>query len=150
LFLRSNQQERKKENNMAQLTPYLTFNGNCKEAMEFYHACLGGELFLQTVGESPAKDQMPPQTQNDVMHSRLAAGELVFMASDMMGPGELVRGNATALAIIGRSKAEIQEYFDKLSEGGTVGQPLTDTFFGTFGSLTDKFGVNWMFQADNA
>jgi PhnB protein len=135
---------------MAQLIPYLTFNGNCKEAMEFYHASLGGELALQTVGESPAKDQMPPQTYNNVMHSRLAAGELVFMASDMMGPGELIRGNAIALTIIGHSKAELQEYFDKLAEGGTVGQPLTEAFFGVFGFLTDKFGINWMFQSDKA
>ncbi len=134
---------------MTQLTPYLGFNGNCKEAMEFYHSCLGGELILQTVGESPTKDQMPPQTHNNVMHSQLTAGQIVFMASDMIGP-DLVRGNGISLAIIGRNRAEIQDFFDRLSEGGSVNQPLTDEFFGTFGSLTDKFGVNWMFQANNA
>jgi PhnB protein len=135
---------------MAQLTPYLMFTGNCREAMEFYRDCLGGELTLQTVGESPAKDQMPAVTHNNVMHSQLVAGDLVFMASDMMGPGELVRGNGISLCIIGRTKAELQDFFTKLAEGGTVGQPLQETFFGTFGALTDKFGVNWMFEADNA
>ena len=135
---------------MAQLTPYLTFNGNCQEAMEFYRDSLGGDLTLQTVGESPAKDQMPAAMHNNVMHSQLVAGELVFMASDMMGPGDLVRGNNISLCIIGRTKAELQDFFTKLAEGGTVGQPLIDVFFGTFGSLTDKFGVNWMFQANNA
>ena len=53
---------------MAQLNPYLTFNGNCRQAMEFYKACLGGELSLTTVGDSPMKDQMPAEAQNAVMH----------------------------------------------------------------------------------
>lgn len=84
------------------------------------------------------------------MHSQLAAGDIVFMASDTLGRGEVVRGNGTTLCVIGRTKAEIQDLFAKLAEGGTVGQPLVEAFFGTFGELTDKFGVNWMFQADPA
>ena len=135
---------------MAQLNPYIMFQGNCRQAMEFYQACLGGELNLQTVGESPSKDEMPPETHDHVLHSRLAAGEIVFMASDMMGPGEWVGGNAVSLCISGSTKAEIEAAFAKLAEGGTVNQPLIDVFFGTFGSLTDKFGINWMFQADPA
>ena len=135
---------------MTQLNAYVTFNGNCREAMTFYQACLGGELNIQTFEASPMKDQMPAEMQSNVMHSLLKKDGIVIMASDMMGPGELVRGNGTSLCIIGRNRAEIQDFFDKLSEGGTVNQPLIDTFFGTFGSLTDKFGVSWMFEADNA
>ena len=135
---------------MAQLTPYLTFDGNCRAAMEFYNACLGGELYVMTVADSPMKDQSPAEIQNQVMHSRLAAGEIVFMASDNLGRGEVVRGNGTTLCINGRTKAEIPDLFAKLVEGGTVRQPLIEAFFGTYGELTDKFGVNWMFQADPA
>ena len=135
---------------MAQLNPYLTFNGNCREAMEFYKACLGGELSIMGVGDSPVKDQMPAESQNNVMHSMLRSDGMVLMASDMMMPGELVKGNAITLAIIGRSKAALETFFTKLSEGGNVTQPLQETFFGIFGTLTDKFGLNWMFQADKA
>jgi PhnB protein len=116
--------------------------------MEFYKACLGGELSVMTVADSPMKDQSPAEIQDQVMHSQLAAGEIVLMASDTLGRGEVVRGNGTTLCIIGRTKAEIQDLFAKLSEGGSVGLPLLDAFFGTFGELTDKFGVNWMFQAN--
>jgi PhnB protein len=133
---------------MAQLTPYLTFDGNCRQAMECYKACFGGELSVMTVADSPMKDQSPAELQDQVMHSQLAAGEIVLMASDTLGRGEVVRGNGTTLCLIGRTKAEIQDLFAQLSEGGTVGQPLQDVFFGTFGELTDKFGVHWMFQAD--
>lgn len=135
---------------MARLTPYLTFDGNCREAMGFYQACLGGELSVMRVADSPMKDQSPAEIQEMVMHSQLAAGDIVFMASDTLGRGEVVRGNGTTLCVIGRTKAEIQDLFAKLAEGGTVGQPLVEAFFGTFGELTDKFGVNWMFQADPA
>ena len=133
---------------MAQLSPYLTFDGNCRQAMDFYQTCLGGELYVMRVADSAMKDQSPAEIQECIMHSRLQAGDVVFMASDTLGRGEVTRGNGTTLCIVGRSKAEIQDLFAKLAEGGTVSQPLIDAFFGTFGELTDKFGVNWMFQAE--
>jgi PhnB protein len=135
---------------MTQLNPYLTFNGNCREAMEFYKQCLGGELSLQTFAESPMGDQTPADMRNNVMHSLLKKDGIVLMASDMMGPGELTKGNAITLCINGGTKEELQGFFTKLSEGGTVSHPLKEEFFGTYGDLTDKFGINWMFQADNA
>ncbi len=134
---------------MAQLNPYLTFNGNCREAMEFYKACLGGELSIMTVGDSPMASQMPDKKDN-VLHSTLIKDGMALMASDMIMPGELKQGNTITLCINGGTKEELQQFFTKLSEGGTVGQPLTEAFFGTYGELTDKFGINWMFQADNA
>lgn len=135
---------------MTQLNPYVTFNGNCREAMTFYQACLGGELTLQTVGESPMKDQMQAEMHSNVMHSLLKKDGIVIMASDMMGPGELVRGNSITLCINGGSPEELKAFFAKLSQGGKVGHDLKEEFFGTYGDLTDKFGINWMFQADNA
>jgi PhnB protein len=134
---------------MAQLNPYITFNGNCREAMEFYKACLGGELSIMAVGDSPMASDMPDKKDN-VLHSMLKKDGMVLLASDMIMPGELIRGNTITLCINGGTKEELQQFFAKLSEGGTVGQPLTEAFFGTYGELTDKFGMNWMFQADNA
>jgi PhnB protein len=134
---------------MAQLNPYITFHGNCREAMEFYKACLGGELSVMAVGDSPMASDMPDK-KNNVLHSMLKTDGMVLMASDMIMPGEMIRGNTITLCINGGTKEELQQFFTKLSEGGTVGQPLTEAFFGTYGELTDKFGMNWMFQADNA
>ena len=134
---------------MAQLNPYLTFNGNCREAMEFYKACLGGELSIMTVGESPMASQMPDKKDN-VMHSILKKDGMVLMASDMIMAGELTRGNTITLCINGGSAEELKTFFTKLSEGGTVGHELKEEFFGTYGDLIDKFGINWMFQTDNA
>jgi PhnB protein len=135
---------------MAQLNPYLTFNGNCRQAMEFYQASLGGELSIMAVKDSPMKDQIPAEAQNAVMHSLLRSDSIILMASDQMTPGALVNGNTITLCVIGRSKAELEPFFTKLSDGGNVSQPLQETFFGAYGALTDKFGINWMFQADKA
>ncbi len=131
---------------MAQLNPYLHFNGNCQEAMRFYRDCLGGELKMQTVGESPMAAQAPKESHNQVIHSVLERDGFVLMASDMMEPGEVIRGNTLTLCLVCSSKQEIQTLFSKLSAGGKVTHPLKEEFFGTFGDLTDKFGFNWMFQ----
>jgi len=119
------------------------------EAMTFYQACVGGELTIQTVGESPMAGQMPPALKDNVLHSVLAKDGFVLMASDMKGPEGVVKGNIISLCIIGSNKAELEPIFAKLSAGGTVSTPLTEEFFGTFGDITDKFGIGWMFQADS-
>ena len=67
---------------MIQINAYLTFNGNCREAMTFYQKCLGGELYLQTIGESPMAAQMPPQMKDSILHSTLTNGEAIIMATD--------------------------------------------------------------------
>ncbi len=91
--------------------------------------------------------QMPAEAQNHVMHSTLTAPNITLMASDMMDPAALDTGNRVSLCLIW-SQEEIRGLFDKLAMGGLVGQPLKDEFFGTFGTLTDKYGINWMFQAN--
>ena len=132
---------------MPQLNTYLRFNGNCREAMTFYQSCLGGELTIQTVGESPAAGQMPPAMHNNVLHSVLAKDGFELMASDMTGPEGVIKGNAVTLCVIGSNKGEIEPIFTRLSAGGTVNTPLIEEYFGTFGDLTDRFGIEWMFQA---
>lgn len=130
---------------MKQFSAYLRFNGNCREAMTFYRECLGGELTLQTVGESPIAKQMPPEAHQSIMHSTLVRDRMVLQGSDMMEPGGRVNGNAIALSIDCSSEEEIQSFFAKLSVGGKISYPLHTEFWGaTFGILTDKFGNEWM------
>lgn len=130
---------------MARLNAYLTFDGNCGEAMNFYKDCLGGELELMPVEGSQMAAGMPDK-KDKIMHSMLKNGEIVLMASDMMGPEGVVKGNNVALCLICDAKEEIERLFSKLSEGGKVGNSLKEEFFGTYGDLTDKYGFNWMFQ----
>jgi PhnB protein len=131
---------------MTQINAYLHFGGNCAEAMRFYKDCLGGELKMQTIGDSPMAAQMPKEIHGNVIHSVLEKDGFVIMASDMMEPGGVVQGNTMTLCVVADSKQEIETLFSKLSVGGTVGHPLKEEFFGTFGDLTDKYGIDWMFQ----
>ena len=132
---------------MAQLNPYLHFNGNCAEAMTFYKDCLGGELTLLTVGQSQMAGQMPPEAHKSIMHSVLKKDNLVVMASDMF-EGKPEQGNMLSLCLISDNIDELKTWFNKLSKGGKVGHDLKVEYFGTFGDLTDKFGMDWLFQSD--
>ena len=134
---------------MARISPYLRFSGNCREAMEFYKKCLGAEIQIMTVGESPGANQMPPKMKSLVMHSMIEKDSLIVMASDFMEQEKVIKGNTVSLSITGGSKEEIGKYFSNLSEGGKITHPFTHEFFGWYGDLTDKFGIDWMFQADN-
>ncbi len=134
---------------MSQLTPYLNFNGNCREALTFYQECLGGELSLQTVEGSPVEDQCPPGIKDQVLHGFLQQEGFLLMGSDMQGPGGYVPGNTVSLCVACHSEAEINARFAALSAGGTILDPLGVKFWGdTFGVLTDKFGVRWMLNYD--
>ena len=125
------------------LTPYLNFNGNTKEALEFYHQVLGGELRLQTFGETPGMP-VPPGYEDKIIHGHLQADDLVIMASEGR-PGEQVSfGDNVHLSLQGADEAKLSGIFNSLSEGGKVTMPLAKQFWGdTFGSFTDKFGVHW-------
>ncbi len=129
-----------------QLSAYLNFNGNCREAMTFYHNCLGGDLILQRVSESPMAAQMPSEAAANILHSTLTKEALVLMGSDMIG-SSLTKGNVISLCMNCANEEEMSEYFSKLSVGGNVKMPLHQSFWGaTYGELTDKYGMNWMFN----
>src|SRR6187402_2626235 len=131
---------------ITQLVSYLNFNGNCREAMTFYQKCLGGELFMQKISESPMAAQMPSEAGASILHSSLTKENIIMMGSDMMGQG-LVKGNHVTLCMNCSSDEEITTYFSKLSEGGQIKMPLHQSFWGaTYGELTDKYGMNWMFN----
>lgn len=129
---------------MTHLNPYLSFGGNCREAMTFYHACLGGDLTVQTVGESPMAAHMP-EAKDQVMHAALINNNIFLYASDMLKGETVTQGNTVSLCLNLSSEEEAHSIFSKLSDGGKVTQPLEKAFWGdTFGMLIDKFGFHWM------
>ena len=69
---------------MTQINSYLTFNGNCREAMTFYKECLGGELSFQTIGESPLSEKMSAEMKRYIVHATLKNDKLELMGSDMV------------------------------------------------------------------
>lgn len=130
---------------MAQINSYLTFSGNCREAMTFYKKCLGGDLVFQTIGESPLADKMPPKMRDCILHATLTRGTLVLMGSDMVSQTGLIRGNSVSLSLHCDSEKEVKTLYKKLSAGGNADHPLENTFWGAiFGDLTDRFGNHWL------
>jgi PhnB protein len=130
---------------MTQIHVYLTFSGNCRQAMTFYKECLGGELTFQTIGESPLSGKMPKPMKDCILHATLVKGGLVLMGSDMVPPPGLIKGNAVSLSLNCSSEEEIKTFYAKLSAGGKADHVIEDTFWGAmFGDLTDKFGNHWL------
>ena len=129
---------------MAALNPYLIFNGNCREAMQFYHSILGGDLQLMPFHEAPGV-AVTAETKDRVMHAFLRRGELVLMASDSMPEHKTVTGDNVHLSLQCDSAHEIELLYAKLAAGGEANMPVADAFWGArFGMLTDRFGVRWM------
>jgi PhnB protein len=134
---------------MSKIRAYLGFNGQCQEAMTFYHSVLGGTLEVQLVKDSPTAAQMPPQMQDKVIHAALTAPDFILMASDMSGAQQ--SSERVSLMVECSSDEEIKRFFQGLSDGANVTQPLMESFWGsTFGHLTDKYGINWMFNHTKA
>jgi PhnB protein len=131
------------------LTPYLLFDGHCKQAMEFYESCFGGELNITKVKDSPAKDFMPAFQQEKVVNARLKSASVEISASDWLRPDETpIRGNTVCMYLSGGTPEQLKVLFNKLSDGAEITDPLKEVFFGMYGALNDKFGVRWMFQAN--
>jgi PhnB protein len=130
---------------MTQINSYLTFNGNCREAMNFYASCLGGELSFQTIGDSPLADKMPEKMRGCILHATLTNDAFTIMASDMVADKGLIIGNAVSLMLDCSSEEDIRIFYDKLSAGGIASHPLENSFWGAlFGDLTDQFGNQWL------
>ncbi|TZF84476.1 VOC family protein [Pedobacter sp. BS3] len=134
---------------MTSVYAYLTFNGNCREAMTFYQQCLGGELHFQTIAESPLAEKMPSQMKKHILHATLTQETLTIMASDMVSDQGLIRGNTISLMLNCSNEDQIKAYYNCLSAGGEATHPLELTFGGAlFGDLTDKFGNNWLLHCN--
>ena len=134
-----------------QIENYLFFNGNCEEALAFYAQALGGKTTaLMRYEGTPMEAQMPPDFKNKVMHSNFEAEGARFMASDSMpGMPPPSYGGFSMSVYIEKDKAKAKKIFDALAQGGKVTMPFEPPFWGgTFGMLTDKFGVPWMVSCD--
>jgi PhnB protein len=126
------------------LNPYLNFRGNARQAMEFYQQVLGGELTLNTYADlmgdtGDEKDQ--------IMHSQLVTSAgFTLMGSDVPSHMSYAVGdNAFSVSLSGDDEAELTGYWQKLSDGADVGQPLEKAPWGdSFGMLHDRFGVSWL------
>lgn len=126
---------------------YFIFDGNCREAVEFYADVFGTERpRIMTFGDSPQNPSfpLPEEAKDRVMHAELYIQGSHVMFSDTFPGSPYSVGNNISLAVISSDQDEIKSYFGKLSEGGTVSMELQETFWSKcYGSLTDKFGVNW-------
>lgn len=132
---------------MLGVKPYVSFNGNCREAVKFYKEALGGELLgIMRYGDSP----MPSEGAEDlVMHSTLKVGDSIIMASDCPPGMPATAGNNVSLAVGVDDASQAEAMFAKIAEGGTVTMPIQETFWAErFGMVTDKFGINWMFNCE--
>ncbi len=115
--------------------------------MNFYKECLGGELTLMPVGETPVASQMPAHMKDSILHSSLKTDDFEIMATDIM-PENFLEGNAMHLCLVCKSENEIHSLFEKLSAGGSIKQPLHQMFFGLIGTLVDKYGKSWILELD--
>ncbi len=125
------------------LNPYINFNDTTRHAMEFYKSIFGGDLRLSTYKEYNASSD--PSEDNKIMHAELNTGNgIAFMAADTPNRMEYRPGTNFTMSLSGDDDMELRTYFNKLSEGGQVSQPLEKAPWGdAFGMCTDKFGVNW-------
>lgn len=137
---------------MASVNVYLTFNGNCEEAFNFYKSVFGGEFpYMGRFSEMPPSEEgkgVPPEDANKIMHVSLPISqETMLMGSDTGGEwaSGYKQGNNFSISVNAASKEEADRIFNGLAAGGQVTMPMNKTFWGDyFGMLTDKFGIAWM------
>ena len=134
---------------MEGIKPYISFKGNCEEAMNFYKEKLGAEvLFMGRYGDSPMAGKGPDDA---IMHCSIKIGDSVIMACDNVfeDSNPTTVGNNISLALGTNDIAHAEKTFDAMSDGATICMPMQETFWAErFGMLTDKFGINWMFNCD--
>jgi len=133
---------------MKEFQTYLNFDGNCRQAMEYYAKCLDAKLDVMPYSQGPM--EVPPEGKDRVLHSRLTKGTQIIMASDCPPGTPLQQGNNFAISINCESRQEVDQLFASLGDKGKVIMPTADMFWGAyFGMITDQFGVNWMFNHEN-
>lgn len=125
---------------------YLSFDGNCADAMRFYEQALGGTLYVLTAGASPMAADTPPELRDKVMHASLTLpGGGVLFAGDHWPPQPYEGIKGVALTLNVDTVDEAQRVFDRLAEGGAVTMPMSPSFWAeSFGMLTDRYGCPWI------
>jgi PhnB protein len=126
------------------LNPYLTFDGRCKAAFEFYEKCLNAKIVvIMTYGESPLAGQAPDDWRDKILHATLTWGDYVLQGADSL-PGNYCKPQGFSVLLNLDTATEADRIFDALAEGGTVRIPLRESFWASrFGTLTDRFGTPW-------
>src|SRR5690349_7696848 len=104
---------------MLRCVPFLLFDGNCAEAMSFYHDCLGGELTLTKLGDTPMKDMLPPEKHGRIINAQLKSGDIEISATDWMASPTFnpILGNMSAIFVVGTDADELRRIFSKLGAG---------------------------------
>jgi PhnB protein len=136
---------------MLALTPFLLFDGNCAEAMTFYQSCLGGELSVIRLRDTPMREQAPPELHDRVAYARLQSGLLDLSATDWQHTTRRPhQGNTVGIYLTGASYDELKPVFDCLSAQAypSLLDELQDLPFGVYGHLADRYGVHWFFRGD--
>ena len=132
---------------------YLNFNGNCREAVEFYAEVFKTEKpQIMTFGEAPPNPnyELPEEAKDLVMHTRLNIDGSNVMFSDTFPGMPFVEGNNVTLAIVNKDIDQIKSLYEGLKEGGKVVMELQETFWSKlYGQVTDKFGIHWQLNYDN-
>lgn len=127
------------------LHPYLTFSGNCREAMQFYQSCLGGELLVQTVGDAPASEEMDSRMRACVLTAILRSGDIVLMGTDMAPETGRTLGTAMSLYLPCRTAEEMQLRYESLSQGGRRLSEIAPTSsIEKVATLIDRYGIRWL------
>lgn len=133
---------------MTKLSVCLDLNGRCKEAMNFYKDCFGGEPVFTTIGDSPMKDYFPETMKHKMLHAELTTDGFTIMASDMNGPDGFTEGTNMTVSLDNSDPKNVKQFFDKLSIGGTIMEDFKPQFWGgMMGVVRDQFGIKWMLSS---
>ena len=142
---------------MTAINPFLTFQGNCEEAFNYYKIVFGGEFnYMGLFSEMPPQEgvSLSEEDGNKIMHVSLPISkDNILMGSDSGGEWapSMVVGNNISLSVNAENKEDADRFFNLLSDGGKVTMPMDKTFWGDyFGMCTDKFGINWMISFDES
>lgn len=135
------------------INPHLNFNGQCKEAFEFYAKVLGGIVtFSMTWGEMPGgeAEKLPPELRSRIMHTTLEVDGKTIMGADSP-PGRYTQPKGITVSIGVKSKDKAERIFNQLSDGGKVSMPFAQTFWSPgFGMCVDRYGIPWMVNTEGA
>ena len=132
-----------------QLNPYLAFNGNCKQAFEFYAKQLGGKIeMMLTHRESPMAKEAPPEWQDKIMHASMTLDGHVLMGGDAP-PNHYKQPQGFSVSVSIKKAKDAERIFQALAEKGQVQMPIQETFWAErFGMVTDRFGIPWMVNCE--
>jgi PhnB protein len=131
--------------------PFLLFDGNCAEAMEFYRSCFGGDLEITRAVDTPMRESVRPEHQHRVVNAHLKHEAVELMASDWLHPVRKPKqGNTVCIYVNGGPYRELRGIFDRLAAGADpeLLDDLRDMPFGSYGHLADRYGIHWFFRGE--